>query len=99
MLNNPYTMVTCFVMWRALKNKKAKIDPGVIEHDYLTRLFLVLWISLFVITLSTLVGVTLFIYAGGGLTFGAVNIATYYMGQMTDFYDKPIGGEGTRLLP
>ena len=99
MLNNPYTLVTCFVMWRALKNKKAKIDSDIIKHDDLTRLFLVLWIAEFVITVSSLVNVTLFIYAGGGLTFGAVNIATYYMGQMTDFYDKPIGGEGTRLLP
>jgi hypothetical protein len=96
MQNTPYTMITCLFTARALKSGKLKIDPKIIAHEDVLSVFSVMWKFLLVAFLSNLSGITLFIYVGGGLTFGCVNVATYYMGQMDDYYDY--GGETTPLL-
>lgn len=99
MQNVPYTGITCYYTYRALSNGKLKISPKIIEHEDVTRCFQVLWIFLLVAFFANLTGITLTIYIGGGLCFGCVNIATYYMGLMDDYYDSPFEGETTPLLP
>ena len=98
MQNTPYTLITCLFTARALKSGKIKVDPKVIATENAIAVFDTIWKFLLVMYLLNMTGITLFIYVGGGLTFGCVNAATFYMGQFDDYYDSPLG-ESTPLLP
>jgi len=99
MQNTPYTGITVYFTYRALKSKKINIDSSIIKHEDVTRLFLVLSFFELFWFLTNVSGVTLFIYIGGGLTFGVVNVATFYMGLFDDYYGgSPDIGEFSPLL-
>jgi len=99
MQNTPYTGITCYYTYRALVNGKLKISPSIIKHEDCISCFKVMWIFLLVSTVSNFAfGITLTLYVGSGLTFGCVNIATYYMGHFDDYYENPFGGETQPLL-
>jgi hypothetical protein len=98
----PYTITVCLFTARALKNGKATIDPKIIATEDLVRvLYVMAGFLAFCYCFLTLglIGsqYTTLIYYASGLQFGVYNIMTYYMGQMNDFYDVPIGGEGDPL--
>lgn len=87
MQNTPYTGITVYFTYRALKSGKVTINPNIISHDAVTNLFFVLTCFQLFWFLTNVSGVTLYIYIGGGLTFGVINVATYFMGQFDEFYD------------
>lgn len=98
MQNTPYTLICVFFTYRALKNKKISIDPTIIAHADVTRLFLVLTYFQLAWFLTNVSGQTIYIYVGGGMTFMTVNVATHFMGNFNDYFDSPINGEDTPLL-
>lgn len=97
-MNTPYTGITCFIAERGLKNGKIKIDPNIIRREDCIKTFRVMWISLLFLFFAYMPNITLFDYVAGGLTFGCVNVATFFMGQFDDYYDNPFGGETQPLL-
>jgi len=99
MQNTPYTGIVCFFTARALKNKKITIDPTIISQEAVTRVFNIMWMFALTALILISTNMTLVIYVGGGLIFGCVNIATFYMGQFDDYYpfsekSQPVRGVG-----
>merc|ERR1712020_92165 len=95
----PYVSVVCYFTARALKNGKVNIDPSIIEAGDATRLFMTMAVFLAVWFVANFSVITVVVYFGSGLMHSAVNIATYYMGQMTDFYDLPLEETDIRRFP
>lgn len=85
--NTPYTMICCLFTYRALKSGKITINENIIKHEDVTNLFLVMFVFELFWFLMTFFGIPWFMYMGGGLTFGVVNVATHFMGNFDDYYD------------
>mmetsp|Transcript_23154 Transcript_23154/g.49317 ORF Transcript_23154/g.49317 Transcript_23154/m.49317 type:complete len:258 (+) Transcript_23154:365-1138(+) len=95
----PWTAFTIWYTSRALKKGTVTIDPSIISTEAAINMCFVIGVTMAILFLLNLSGVTIFIYISGGLAFGCVNVATYYMDKMEGLYDKPAGGETALLLP
>jgi len=98
MLSTPFAAGCLLYTSHALKKGTVKIDSAIISLEAAIRLYKVMGIFLVFAFFAVPTGMTIVIYIGGGLVFGCVNVATYYMDKMVGLYDKPVGEEGASLL-
>jgi len=88
MLSVPFTALCCWMTKRALEKGTLTL-PESTSTEEATGVFKVLGLFFFISFFVNLTGYTILIYISGGLAFGAVNVATYYMELMEGLYEKP----------
>jgi len=96
--NTPFAALCILYTSYSLNKGTVKIDSATISKEAAVRTFLVMGIFLVLDFVATTTKVTIVMLVGGGLNFGCVNVATYYMDHMVGLYEKPVGGEGSSLL-
>jgi len=99
MQSTPFAAFCLLYTSRALNKGTVKIDSAIISKEAAVGVFKVMGYFLVFGFFCNMTGYTIFIYIFGGLTFGCINVSTYYMDKMVGLYDKPVGGEGESLLP
>jgi len=98
MCSTPIAIVCFLYTSHSLQKGTVKIDSAIISNEAAIRIFKIMGIFCVFAQLSLGTGMTIVIYIGGGLVFGMVNVATYYMDHMVGLYDKPVGEGGSSIV-
>jgi len=98
MLSTPIAVVCFLYTSHALEKGTVKIDSAIISKEAAVRIFKIMGIFCVFAVLAMPTKMTIVIYVGGGLVFGTVNVATYYMDHMVGLYDKPVGEGGSSIV-
>jgi len=98
MCSSPIAAVCFLYTSHSLQKGTVKIDSAIISNEAAIRIFKIMGIFCVCAVLTMVTGMTIVIYIGGGLVFGTVNVATYYMDHMVGLYDKPVGEGGSSIV-